>query len=65
MQLNPSETINIRWSFEDVLSIREDLTDEQAMFVLEAVDDNHDASIGVNWNVIECMADDMYPEGDV
>jgi len=55
------KTIIIRWSFEDVQSLRGDLTDEQAMHVLDAVEDNHDANIGVNWAVLEEQAEWLYP----
>ncbi len=53
--------ITIEWSTDDVLSVREDLTDEQADEVLEDVKRGHDASIGVNWTVIEAVADFKFP----
>ena len=65
MRLEFTETINITWSFEDVLSIREDLTKEQAMEVLAAVDHHHDANQGINWLVLEIHADDLYPLGEL
>jgi hypothetical protein len=55
------ETINIRWSFEDVLSIRDDLTKDQACEVLAEADHRHDAEIGINWFVLEIHADHLYP----
>ena len=55
------ETINIKWSFEDVLSIRDDLTKDQAMEVLAEADHCHDAGIGINWMVLETHADYLYP----
>jgi len=61
MRLDLTETINIRWSFEDVLSIRDDLTKDQAMEVLARADHEHDAGIGINWTVLEIHADHIYP----
>ena len=54
----------IIWQIDDVLSIRPDLTEEQAGEVLGRVEDIHDASIGVSWDTLECCADDLYPEGE-
>lgn len=54
--------IQITWSIEDVLSVREDLTEDQAEEVLEAVEHNHNASIGVNWDVIEGQANYLFPK---
>jgi hypothetical protein len=48
------------WSVEDVQSIRPDLTDEQALAVLKAAEDGHDATIGINWDVLECHAQMLY-----
>ena len=57
-------SIAIDWFIEDVQSVREDLTDEQALVVLRAVEDRHNAEIGINWDYIEAVADDIYPEGE-
>ena len=54
----------IVWQIDDVLSIRPDLTEEQAGEVLGRVEDCHDASIGVSWDTLEIYAEEMYPEGD-
>lgn len=58
----PTETIAIIWHIEDVLHVRSDLTPEQASIVLESVRDNHDATIGINWEVIEDHAESLFPE---
>lgn len=50
------------WHIEDVQAVRADLTDEQAMQVLERCINKHDAEIGINWLVIETIADDLFPE---
>ena len=54
----------IVWQVDDVLSIRPDLTEEQAGEVLGRVEDVHDASIGVSWDTLTWCADDLYPEPD-
>lgn len=58
----PAETIAIFWHLQDVISIRPDLTLEQAAAVLQSVLDNHDAAIGVNWDVLERCAESLVPE---
>ena len=53
--------IAIYWHIEDIQSIRSDLTDEQAYIVLQHLKENHDANLGINWEVIEIVADILYP----
>lgn len=57
------KTITIKWSTNDVLSRAEDMgaeiTSEQADEILQNVFDNHDATIGVNWEVIEFHIEDF------
>jgi hypothetical protein len=53
------------WSIEDVQEVRPDLTEEQCWEVLQAVRD-HDATIGINWEVLSCHAEMLFgsaPEG--
>ncbi len=60
-------TVMFTWTIEDVQGIREDLNNEQAFQVLEQCENNHDADIGMNWDTIEIVADEMFPiksEGD-
>jgi hypothetical protein len=54
-------TITITWHIDDVKEARPDLSDEQAREVLQYVEEHHDASIGVNWDVLETAADDVFP----
>lgn len=56
-----TEQISIIWHIEDVQSIRPDLTNNQAGKVLEHLKENHDANLGINWEVIEIVADILYP----
>lgn len=57
-----SDEISIIWTIEDVLYIRPDLEEYQAREVLQEIKSNHDASIGVNWSVIEFWCDELFPE---
>lgn len=47
------DTIEISWHIDDVKHQDETLTDEQALEVLHLIKNNHDATIGVNWEVID------------
>lgn len=57
-----TKTIAIEWGIEDVQNVREDLTDAQAWQVLKAVESRHDAEIGINWDYLAAVADDIFPE---
>ncbi len=54
--------IAIVWSIEDVLGVRPHLTKEQAWEVLLRCDRMHDCNYGMTWDLLESVADDMYPE---
>ena len=54
--------IAIIWSLEDVLMECEWLTEEHGLDVLHSLDDNHDATLGINWEVIRDTAECKYPE---
>lgn len=56
------DEISITWHIDDVLERRDDLTPEQCRMVLQRIADNHDAEIGVNWDVIDCVAEVLFPE---
>lgn len=55
-------SIAVNWGLEDVQSIREDLSDEQASAVLQAADRCHNAEVGINWDVLRYHADNLFPE---
>jgi hypothetical protein len=59
-----TKTIAIEWCVDDVLNVRDDLTEDQAWDVLQAVVSRHNAEIGINWEYIAAVADDLYPEDD-
>ncbi len=44
------------WCIEDVQEVRPDLTEDQCWEVLEATRRYHDATIGINWDVLNCHA---------
>ena len=52
--------INITCSIDDVLSVRPSLNREQASNVLMHLKKHHDATVGINWDVIEATCDDMF-----
>jgi len=56
-----THTVMFTWTIEDVQGVREDLNDEQAFEVLEECESNHDADVGMNWDTIEIVADQMFP----
>jgi len=56
--------ISIEWHIDDVLEIRPDFDDRKAMNVLNMVMRKHDATVGVNWEVLDFWATELYPEGD-
>jgi hypothetical protein len=53
------------WSIDDVKEVADDLTDEQCREVLRRVEHNHDANIGINWEVLEFHADCVNNESTV
>jgi hypothetical protein len=59
------EYVIIKWTTTDVQSIRPDLDETEAYKVLLYIKNHHDASIGVNWDVIETIADMLYPIHDI
>ena len=59
---NDNEIIAIYWSVDDVLQECNWLTREQAINVLHKLERKHDACLGINWTVINTVAQIMYPE---
>jgi hypothetical protein len=58
---DPKRQIAIIWDIDDVKIERPDLTDEQAMEVLERVKDKHDAEMGVSWTTLGEWAGILFP----
>jgi hypothetical protein len=57
-----TESISIHWDIEDVISVRPDLSKFQASEVLQHIKRNHDANVGINWEVIEIVSDTLFPD---
>jgi hypothetical protein len=56
----PADTIEISWHIDDVKDIRPALTKAQARKVLEQAKRQHDACVGINWDVLAIHADDLF-----
>lgn len=51
------------WFFVDIRSVTEkELTDEECIEVMENIADQHDANIGINWQVIEIWVNRLLEE---
>ena len=48
-----NDTFSKIWHVDDVLSVNSDLSRDQARLVLTMAMDNHDANIGINWEVLQ------------
>ena len=51
------ESITITWHVDDILMRAKDngldLSKDKALQILHALKDNHDSTIGINWDVID------------
>jgi len=56
------ESISIEWDYIDVMDACVRLTGDQAKIVLGAVEKQHDANVGINWEVIQYTANELFPE---
>jgi len=57
-EFDPKTQIAIVWSIEDIQSLA-DVTDTEAMDILENIKNHHDATIGVTWDTLEYTITDM------
>lgn len=53
--------VAVIWEIADVQSVREDLNEEQAWQVLLQCKRAHDCNHGFTWELIEVVADSMFP----
>lgn len=53
--------VAIRWNVEDVQSLAK-LTLGEAEVVLEELEHEHDATVGINWDVMESIITHLFPE---
>lgn len=59
--LNKKRQIAHVWSIEDVQTLRPELSDDQAWEILQSVDSRKDATVGINWDVLQHHADEIFP----
>jgi len=52
-----SDEISIHWHFTDVQEVDDSLTNDEARQVLQLIKKNHDATIGINWDIIRAWID--------
>jgi hypothetical protein len=60
------DAINISWHIDDVKALghesgfedENELTDEECRDILTSIERKHDATIGINWDVIQVYIDD-------
>jgi len=57
MQNQLPDEINISWHFTDVQERDDSLTNDEARQVLQLIKQNHDATIGISWEVIDAWID--------
>jgi len=61
-----TDYIDIRWHVEDIEMCAEDneieITREQALEALLNLKHNHDATVGINWDVILCEINEVVSE---
>ena len=62
--MQEARVIGLLWNIEDVQSLRPDLTDDQAWSVLQRVDDQKDATLGITWDNLSWAADYLFPLED-
>mgnify|MGYP006289045967 CR=1 FL=1 len=56
--------ITIKWFVDDVQDIRNDLNEQQCMEVLNMAKKEHDATIGINYEVLEHWANFLFPKNE-
>jgi len=61
-QFDPNRQIAIIWRVDDVLAIRPDLSNKQAMEVLRQTERRHDATMGISWDTLAIWADELFPK---
>lgn len=60
--IDDPDCIAIQWSIDDVKHICPKVTDQQARDVLQFMKTNHNAEIGINWDVIDSAIDEVLPD---
>ena len=60
---NPDWLVD-RWHIQDVKDNNEWLTDEQAREVLALIGKYRDCNVGINWEMINTVVDNYFPQPD-
>ncbi len=50
------------WVTDDVRQVRPHLNDDEAWVVLQTVEQRLNSDFGINWDIIQDVADELYPE---
>lgn len=51
------DTIEISWHIDDILELDKGLSKNEAREILQMAKKYHDATIGINWDVLRCHID--------
>ena len=62
MSKSNQNEISISWHIDDILHQDDTLSEDQARQILHILKYDHDATIGINWDVIDCTIQ-MYRDG--
>jgi len=54
--INETNSISIVWCVDDIRHLGFQCTDEEGMSVLQSVEQEHDATMGVNWDTLDFWA---------
>ena len=57
------DEISISWHIDDVKSLDESLSDDDCRVILQRAEHDHDATIGINWEVLQYYIDE-YKKGE-
>lgn len=60
--LKSRRQVAVIWGIEDVHSVRDDLTDDEAWEVLLECRDQHDCEWGFTWTFIQDIAQLLFPQ---
>jgi len=62
--IHTDREVALVWGIDDVQSeeVRPDLTDAQALEVLQTAEANHDANYGIGWDSLRDTANELFPQ---
>ena len=65
LMFNQPTSIAITWDIDDVLHVAPDLQPFQARFILAQLKKCHDATVGINWSVIQVTVQIYFPSARI